>query len=59
MKSARKLSTKVERLSLLSVLVFGVGFFAAQQARATEYYVSPTGSDSNPGTQASPFATLQ
>jgi hypothetical protein len=37
MKSARKLSTKVERLSLLSVLVFGVGFFAAQQARATEY----------------------
>jgi len=59
MKSARKLSAKVERLSLLFGLVFGLGLFAAKQALATEYYVAPTGSDSNPGTQASPFATLQ
>jgi MYXO-CTERM domain-containing protein len=58
MKSARKLSAKVERLSLLSGLVFGLGLFAANHALAAEYYVSTTGSDSNPGTQASPFATL-
>jgi len=58
MKSARKLSAKVERLSLLSGLVFGLGLFAAKQALAAEYYVATTGSDSNPGTQASPFATL-
>jgi hypothetical protein len=32
---------------------------AGGRASAAEYYVSPTGSDSNPGTQASPFATLQ
>jgi len=34
-------------------------FLASGRASAAEYYVSPTGSDSNPGTQASPFATLQ
>ncbi len=59
MKSARKLSAKVERLSLLVGLVFGLGLFAANHALAAEYYVATTGSDSNPGTQASPFATLQ
>ena len=32
---------------------------APLQALAAEYYVSPTGSDSNAGTQAAPFATLQ
>ncbi|MGB8297262.1 MAG: right-handed parallel beta-helix repeat-containing protein, partial [Polyangia bacterium] len=58
MKSARRLSAKVERLSLLSGLVFGLGLFAASHALAAEYYVATTGSDSNPGTQASPFATL-
>jgi MYXO-CTERM domain-containing protein len=58
MKSARKLSAKVERLSLLSGLVVGLGLFAANHALAAEYYVATTGSDSNPGTQASPFATL-
>jgi hypothetical protein len=30
----------------------------AQQA-ATTYYVSPTGSDSNPGTKSAPFATVE
>ena len=58
MKSARKLSAKVERLSLLSGLVFSLGLFAANRALAADYYVATTGSDSNPGTQASPFATL-
>jgi len=32
---------------------------ATGRASATEYYVAPTGSDSNPGTLASPFATIQ
>jgi hypothetical protein len=36
-----------------------LGFFAAKGALATEYYVAPTGSDTNPGTQALPFASLQ
>src|SRR3954463_7375787 len=31
----------------------------AVHAGAAEYYVSPTGSDSNAGTLAAPFATLQ
>jgi hypothetical protein len=32
---------------------------AARSARAAEYYVSTTGSDSNPGTMDAPWATLQ
>lgn len=32
---------------------------AAGTAVATEYYVSPQGSDANPGTKAKPFATIQ
>ena len=28
-------------------------------ARATEYYVAPTGRDENPGTKIKPFATIQ
>jgi MYXO-CTERM domain-containing protein len=37
----------------------GLGLFTTKRALATEYYVSPTGSDSNPGTQASPWGTVQ
>src|SRR4051794_10503307 len=33
--------------------------FVAAPALAAEYYVAPGGSDSNPGTKDSPFATLQ
>ena len=32
---------------------------APAAAQAAEYYVSPTGSDANPGSESSPFATLQ
>jgi hypothetical protein len=47
-------------LALLSAgVVFFCVFLARGHASAAEYYVSPTGSDSNPGTQASPFATVQ
>ena len=40
----------------LSVACF---VLASGRASAAEFFVSPTGSDSNPGTLASPFATLQ
>jgi len=59
MKSAKCLSKARQQHSLLRWLVAGLGLFAAKNAFAAEYYVSPTGSDSNPGTQASPFATVQ
>jgi len=59
MKSAERLSHRGLCHRLLSWLVVGVGFFAARGALAAEYYVSPTGSDSNPGTQASPWGTVQ
>jgi MYXO-CTERM domain-containing protein len=59
MKSAKRLSKTGQQHSLLFWLVAGLGLFAAKNVFATEYYVSPTGSDSNPGTQDSPFATLQ
>jgi MYXO-CTERM domain-containing protein len=59
MKSMDRLSKTNQRHSLLLWLVAGLSFFAARNASATEYYVSTAGSDSNPGTQASPFATLQ
>ena len=38
----------------LTGLVFGEG-----RAAATDYYVAPNGSDSNPGTMAQPFLTVQ
>ena len=40
-------------LGVLTILV------AASRAQATDYYVATTGSDSNAGTMAAPFATLQ
>ena len=45
--------------SLSAALVFFAASWAAPSAEAAELYVSPTGSDSNPGTLASPFATVQ
>jgi len=59
MKSAKCLSKTRQQHSLLRWLVVGLGLFAAKNAFATEYYVSPTGSDSGAGTQAAPFATVQ
>jgi MYXO-CTERM domain-containing protein len=40
-------------------MVLAIVVAAGRSARATDYYVATTGSDSNPGTMASPFATLQ
>ena len=45
--------------SLSSSLIAMAALFAAGSAQATDYYVATTGSDSNAGTMAAPFATLQ
>ena len=58
MKSAKRLSKVGQQPSFLFWLVAGVGLFVTSNGFAAEYYVATTGSDSNPGTQASPFATL-
>lgn len=39
-------------------LLFAVGLISAGGARAADFFVSPAGSDAQPGTAASPFATL-
>jgi hypothetical protein len=49
----------VGNIACLSGCLLGLGLFVAKNAFAAEYYVSPTGSDSNPGTQASPWGTVQ
>jgi len=59
MKSARRMSELSRQFSLLFGLLVGLGLFTTKSALAAEYYVAPTGSDSNPGTQASPWGTVQ
>jgi MYXO-CTERM domain-containing protein len=44
---------------LVAVVAGAVVLVAPGRARAAEYFVAPTGSDTNPGTMASPFATIQ
>src|SRR5215470_5041338 len=46
------------RLVVLTATLAGP-VLAAGSAGATEYYVAPNGSDSNAGTMAAPWATLQ
>ncbi|HEY1332732.1 MAG TPA: DUF1565 domain-containing protein, partial [Myxococcaceae bacterium] len=45
----------IRRASAGAVLLFLV---APLSARAATFYVAPTGSDTNPGTMAQPFATI-
>jgi MYXO-CTERM domain-containing protein len=59
MKSTEYLPKMGRRHSLPLWLVAGLSLFVAKNAVAAEYYVATTGSDSNPGTIDSPFATLQ
>jgi hypothetical protein len=63
MHTSLPLSKQSRPSKVLALLSAGVAvfclFLASGRASAAEYYVSPTGSDSNPGTQASPFATVQ
>ncbi len=39
-------------------IAFGIMFLSVCHIFATNYYVSPSGSDNNSGTQSSPFATI-
>jgi hypothetical protein len=59
MEFARRTSKMGRQYSLVLGLFAGLGLFATKSALATEYYVSPTGSDSNPGTKDSPWGTVQ
>ena len=63
MHTSRPISKQSRRSKVPALLFAGVALFCVVLARgnasAAEYYVSPAGSDSNPGTQASPIATLQ
>ena len=43
----------------MSRVRLAAGLTAGRAASAAEYYVAPTGNDSNPGTMDAPFATLQ
>jgi hypothetical protein len=47
------------KVSLLIVLLFSVILITNGSATAATYYVSPSGSDSGPGTSSSPWKTLQ
>jgi MYXO-CTERM domain-containing protein len=58
MKSVERPSNTFRR-HLLACLIVGLGLCAIRNAAAAEYFVATTGADSNPGTLASPFATLQ
>ncbi len=46
------------RLSIL-LATFSVGFLTITSAHAANYYVATNGSDSNPGSEAEPFKTIQ
>jgi hypothetical protein len=58
---ALKSSSSVAGVGAVCVAgLLGVAFLLAPaRAQATEYFVAPTGSDTNPGTMAQPFATIQ
>jgi hypothetical protein len=59
MKSAKcSMSRGAPRPFLIGMLA-GLGLLTTVNARATDYYVATTGSDSNAGTMAAPFATMQ
>ena len=42
----------------ISALLCALGLLIAE-TQAADYFVSPSGSDGNPGTEAAPFATIQ
>ena len=44
---------------LRALILLSLFIFAPILASAATYYIAPSGSNSNPGTQAQPFATLQ
>ena len=56
--SAHKHSSSVFA-GLVAAFASAAFVLAPGRAQATEYFVAPTGSDTNAGTMASPFATIQ
>lgn len=48
----------INRVGGVFVLVLGFFVLGISQAQATDYYVAPTGADTNPGTLASPWKTI-
>jgi len=59
MKPPKLPSKKLGQHSLLFCAFTGLGLIATTNVFGAEYYVSPSGSDTNAGSQAAPFATLQ
>jgi hypothetical protein len=59
---ARTMNTRLQTdrlmVSAMALAVFFVGVLFADVANAATYYVSPSGNDSNPGTQTQPFRTI-
>lgn len=55
-----KREAKMKRKMVLYGIIICLSvLFLASNAFATQYYVSATGNDSNPGTQAAPWRTIQ
>lgn len=56
----RDFRERYEHRSLLTLLLIVVwfGFLASAAAQGTAYYIAPSGSDSNPGTQSQPWSTF-
>src|ERR1700729_3261923 len=55
----RSMKSSDRKLGLSASLIVLAILLAGRSAQATDYYVDTTGSDSNAGTMAAPFATLQ
>lgn len=47
-----------KQFNLATVVAAGLLTCVGSSVRAAEIYVAPTGNDSDPGTQARPFATI-
>lgn len=48
----------IRRRLFILLATFSVGFFVVTSAHAADYYMSPSGNDSNPGTLAAPWKTI-
>ena len=53
------MTTRTTGSSLASLAMLSTMLLLALPCPAAELYVSPHGSDANPGTRAKPFATLE
>ena len=53
------MSNRLRLLSLTISAAFMLSFFCTVRAHAATFYVAPTGKDTNPGTAAAPWLTIQ